>query len=156
MDEANPDYAKIAAYIDRNPAAVLSTLREDGTPYGSVVYVVTASHHTVCLVTKTSTETYKNMAKRPQVSLTVFNERESSTLQAMGNAYITDDKQLIDYIFEKLAKVHVMQSDWVPPVTRIPTGEYVVIGIEITIARLAAYQGTGVNPASMFTQVVLK
>lgn len=144
MDEADPSYAKIMGYIDRNPAAVLSTVGDDG-PYGAVVYVVPASHSTLCFVTKNKTQKYANLTEHPVVSLTFFNEREGTTLQTKGNAYTADDPGLKNFVLDKTSKSHAVRADWLPPVTTLDAGEYVVIGVELTYARLAEYQGLGIT-----------
>ena len=144
MDESDPGYAKIMGYVERNPAAVLSTTGSDG-PHGSVIYVVPASHGTLCFVTKNKTKKYANLAEHPLVSLTIFNEKESSTLQAVGSAYTADSLELKEFVMDKMRKAHAMMADWLPPVTKLNGGEYVVIGIELTYARLAEYQGMGIT-----------
>lgn len=143
MDEAGSDYKKIMAYIDRYPAAVLSTVRDDGTPHGAVIYAVTASHHTLCIVTKTGTEKYKNITQRPDVALTFFDEREGSTLQVTGKAYIADDSQMISYVLDKMQKMHAMESGWLPPVSKVTAGDYAVVGVELVSARLTEFQSAG-------------
>lgn len=144
MDEADPSYAKIMGYIDHNPAAVLSTVGNDG-PHGAVIYVVTASHATLCFVTKNKTQKYTNLIEHPAVSLTFFNEKEGTTLQAAGNAFTADDPQLKELVLDKMRKAHAVQADWLPPITKLDAGEYVVIGVQLTYARLAEYQGLGIT-----------
>lgn len=153
MDEADPAYGKIMTYIDRNPAAVLSTTGKDGAPHGAVVYVCTASHGTVCFVTKNLTKKYANLVDHPQVCLTFYNEKESSTLQISGKAFIADNPDMIDYVMDKIAKVHALQSDWLPPVSKVQAGEYAVVGVELTHARLAEFQGMGIGSNSIFTEL---
>jgi len=153
MDEANPAYNKIMNYIEHNPAAVLSTLGEDGAPHGAVVYVCTASHHTLCFVTKNQTKKYFNITKQPKVSLTFYDERESSTLQATGRAFVADDTQMVNYVLDKITKMHAIQAFWKPPVTKIHDGEYVVVGVELDSARLAEYQGMDTGSGGVFTQI---
>lgn len=145
MDEANPDYVKIMGYVDHNPATVLSTVDGDGRPQGAVIFVCTASNNTLCFVTKTGTKKYHDLTAHPDVSLTFFNERESSTLQAAGRAYVAADNTLVDYVFDKLKKAHAMQADWLPPVTKVQEGEYAVIGIELSWMRLSEFGGMGVG-----------
>lgn len=132
-------------YINRNPAGVLSTIGEDG-PHGAVVYIIAASHGTLCFVTKNRTQKYANLVSHPLVSVTFFNERESSTLQVTGQAYVADDTQgLKEIVMEKMAKAHATMTDWLPPVTKITDGEYAVIGIEIKKARLTNFSGLDSN-----------
>lgn len=145
MDEANPNYTKIMEYIERNPAAVLSTTSEDG-PHGAVVYLIPASHGTLCFVTKSQTKKYQNIVDHGSVSLTFFNERESTTLQITGNAYVADNSHgLKEIVMEKMTRSHAMVSSWLPPVTKIESGEYAVIGIEIKYARLSDFGATGIS-----------
>jgi general stress protein 26 len=153
MDETDPAYTKIMDYIERHSAAVLSTTNDDGTPHGAVVYVCTASHRTVCFVTKHRTQKYNNIDQRPIVGLTFFNEKEGSTLQATGSATITDDHQMIDYVMDKIAKSHVIQAGWQAPVTKLKGGDYLVVGVELTTARLTEYQGAGISNEPTVTEL---
>lgn len=141
MDETNPNYTKIVDYIDHNPAGVLSTVGDDG-PHGAVVYVITASHGTLCFVTKNQTKKFANVVSHPAVSLTFFNERESTTLQITGRAYVADDSdRLRGIVMEKITKLHAAVADWLPPVTKLANGEYAVVGIELKTARLSDFGG---------------
>jgi len=149
IDESSPNYAKIMDYINRNPAAVLSTIGGDG-PRGTVIYVIPASHGTLCFVTKNQTNKYANLVAHPSVSLTFFVERESSTLQISGEAYVAgDDQNLKEIVMQKITKAHATIADWLPPVTKIANGEYVVIGIEIKYARLTDYGSMGMSGPSI-------
>ena len=139
MQESDPNYAKIMAYVERNPAGVLSTIGEDG-PHGAVVYVIPASHGTLCFVTKNKTKKYQNIVNQGSINLTFFNEKESTTLQITGRAYVADNAQgLKEIVLDKITKAHAAISNWLPPVTEISDGEYAVIGIEITYARLSDF-----------------
>ena len=139
MDQTNPSYDKIMHYIEQNPAGVLGTAGEDG-PHGAVVYVIPASHATLCFVTKNQTKKYANILAQPQVCLTFFNEKESTTLQAVGKAYVADDKQgLKELIMNRMAQAHATQSNWLPPVTELAGGDYAVIGVELSYARLTDF-----------------
>lgn len=145
MDSNSSDYAKIAAYIDRNPAAVLGTIGQDG-PHGTVIYVISASHGTLCFVTKNQTKKYQNILANPSVCLTFFNDKESTTLQVAGKAYVADNSQgLKEIVIDKVTKAHAIMSDWLPPVIKIQNGDYAVIGIDVTYARLSDYGGADSN-----------
>lgn len=141
MDATNPDYVKITDYINHNPAAVLGTVGQDG-PHGTVIYVIAASHGTLCFVTKNQTKKYQNILENPAVCLTFFNDKQSTTLQIAGKAYVADDSHgLKEIVMDRVSKEHALMSDWLPPVTKIQNGEYAVIGIEVTYARLSDYGG---------------
>lgn len=140
MDETDANYTKIMGYVDRNPAAVLSTVSGD-VPHGAVVYVVPASYGRLCFVTKNKTQKYANLTKHPTVSFTFFNEKEDTTLQVTGRAYVAESAELKDFVLEKMRKAHVVMASWLSPVTRLAAGEYVVIGVELTYARLTEFGG---------------
>ena len=151
MDETNPNYVKITGYIERNPAAVISTIGEDG-PHGAVVYVITASHGTLCFVTKNKTRKYTDIVNHPSVSLTFFNEKEGTTLQISGQAYAADNNTgLKDIVLDKMKSAHAMVSNWAPPVTKIMDGEFAVIGVDIKTARLVDYGSGDVGGPSYVT-----
>jgi len=153
MDEASPNYSKIMEYIDNNPAAVLGSVNADGTPHTAVVYVCTASHQTVCFVTKKLTQKYKNILVHPLVSISIFNERDSSTLQATGRAYAVDDPRMKQYVTDRITKIHALQAEWLPPIDKLEAGEYSMIGVELTSARLAQYRGLGNSSEDIFTEL---
>lgn len=153
MDENNPNYVKIMEYIDRNPAAVISTVGEDG-PHGAVVYVIPASHGTLCFVTKNQTKKFANLSSRPAVSLTFFNEKESTTLQANGQAYVADPNQgLKEIVLDKMTRAHATVSNWLPPVTKLDSGEYAVVGIELKSARLTDFASTDLQGKPAVTEI---
>jgi uncharacterized pyridoxamine 5'-phosphate oxidase family protein len=153
MDESSPQYTKITEYLDKNPAAVLSTVDDNNRPHGAVVYVCMASHHTVCFVTKSETKKYKNLIKHPDVSLTFMNERDRNTLQAVGQARVVEDKDLLDYVMNKVKDAHVMQAEWLPPISELYAGEYAVIGVELSYARLGEFQGANLTNDQIFTEI---
>lgn len=145
MDTSNPDYNKIVTYIEHNPAAVLSTIGEDG-PHGTVIYVITASHGTLCFVTKNKTKKYQNILVNPAVYFTFFNDKEMTTLQIAGKAYEADNTGgLKDLVIDKATKAHALMSDWLPPVTKIKDGEFAVIGVDISYARLTDYSNISMS-----------
>lgn len=153
MDESSTAYNKIMKYIDANPAAVVSTVDSDRRPHGAVVYVCTASHHTVCFITKNQTKKFGNLSKHPDVSLTFVNELERSTLQAAGKATVTDDKNLMDYIMQKAKDAHAMQAGWLPPISELYAGDYVVVAVELSYARLSEFQSSGFTGEPIFTEI---
>jgi general stress protein 26 len=146
-------YTKIKSYIDHNPAAVVGTINADGTPYGSAVYVCALSGQRVCFVTKNLTQKYVNISETPQVSLTFFNEKDSSTLQASGTAAILNDAQLINMVMDRMTRIHAIRAEWLPPISKLRAGNYVTICVTLTKARLAEYQGLDIGSEQIFTEL---
>ena len=154
MNNKDTDRAYILSYIDLNPVATLGTVNDDGTPHGSVVYVCTDDHRSVVyFLTKTETQKYKNLSARPIVSLTIANPDENSTVQASGMAAEIQDPQIIDTVMNKLTRLHVSAVDWLPPVSKLRAGPYVLVGITLRRARLAEYRGMSIGDERIFTQI---
>jgi len=146
-------YHKVKAYIDKNPIATLGTINPDGTPSGAVVYICTDPEHPVVyFITKQETKKYQNLRDRHKVSLTIVNPTESSTLQANGRAYEVESAMTIDMVMKKIAHDHVSAKEWLPPIAKLRAGAYVIIGVELTYARLAQFQGMVIGDQHIFTQ----
>lgn len=145
-------YAQILAYIDHHPVATLSTINPDGSPHGAIVYVCADDHHpTVYFITKQQTKKYQNLRDRNQVSLTIVNPSENSTLQASGHAFDVRDASVIDTVMEKIAHDHVSAKEWLPPIAKLRAGAYEVVGVKLSHARLAQYQGMTIGDERIFT-----
>ncbi|HSX32615.1 MAG TPA: pyridoxamine 5'-phosphate oxidase family protein [Candidatus Saccharimonadales bacterium] len=147
------DFATMADYINRNPCAVLGTTSEDGTPHGAVLYTCALPNGTVCFLTKNQTHKYRNLIARPKVCLTFVNEKDSSSLQATGEAAVVTDARLMATILEAITRVQTSQIDWLPPLAKLRAGEYETIAVKITRARLAEYRGQAIGSQHIFTEL---
>jgi general stress protein 26 len=146
MDESSAAYRTIMEYIEVHPAAVISSINDDGTPHAAVVYIFPASHHTLCFVTRNQTRKYQNIGQSAQVAVTIFDEHDSSTLQATGRAFLSTDEQILATMKERMEKMHAVRADAVPPIEKLQqSGDFVLVGIELQKARLAHYQGMDIN-----------
>jgi len=147
-------YAKIALYIERNPIATFGTVGKDGTPHGAVVYVCPDDvKRVVYFLTKNGTQKYKNIQTNDAVSLTIVNPAQNSTLQAKGKAFTVHDSQALDAVTKRMVRANPLASEWIPPVSKLEAGQYVVVGINITHARLAEFAGMDVTSEEIFTEV---
>lgn len=148
------NYSKIAKYIDNNPIGTLGTINLNGSPHGAVVYFCADDNrHFVYFLTKTETQKYKNISADDKVSLTIANSGENSTLQAVGRAMTVRDSQAIDMVFQKITRAHASGTEWLPPISKLRAGAYVIVGIEILHARLAQFKGMSIGDEHIFTQV---
>ncbi len=146
-------YGKIAAYIEHNPMAVLSTTNDDNTPHGAIVYVAPIGNRAVCFITKNLTQKYVNLTERPTVSLTIGNDKESSTLQITGRASVVSSPQLMDAAMKKITQVHARMTEWLPPLAKIRAGNYAIINVAITHARLGEFKGSKIGSQEIFTEI---
>lgn len=146
-------YSTVMSYIKHNPMAVVGTINDDGTPHGAIVYVVPVGDRTVYFVTKTLTQKYTNLSKRPIISLTIGNDKESSTLQATGRASLVSDPKMLDMAMRKITQVHAMMVEWLPPLAKLRAGNYAIIKVDITHARLGEFKDSDIGSREIFTEV---
>jgi len=147
-------YEKIAEYINDNPIATFCTVGADGSPYGAVVYVCPDQEKPVIyFLTKNRTKKYSNIQAHDAVSLTIVNPGQNSTLQANGTAFTVRDSHALDMITKKMVRAKPSASDWLPPVSKLEAGQYVIVGIKVTHARLAEFAGMELTREDIFTEV---
>jgi hypothetical protein len=87
------------------------------------------------------------------VSLTIVNPKENSTLQAAGRAFTVRDSHVLDMVTKKMVRANAAASEWIPPVSKLNAGQYVVVGIKVTHARLAEFEGMELDREQIFTEV---
>lgn len=152
--DTSEKYAQIADYINRNPIAILGTVGKDGLPKGAAVYVYAdREKHVVYFLTKNKTQKYINLQANEDVSLTIVNPQENSTLQASGKAFTAHDSQALDAVTKQMVRVNPSSSKWIPPVSRLEAGQYVIVGITLQHARLAEFADMELISTEIFTEV---
>jgi general stress protein 26 len=145
-------YSKILAYIDHHPIATVSTSNADGSPHGAIVYVCADNHNSIVyFITKQETRKYKNLQDRSSVCVTIVSPADNSTLQADGRAFTVQDPLIIDMVMEKISRDHTSAKEWLPPIAKLRAGAYEVVGVELSRARLAKFQGMAIGSEHIFT-----
>lgn len=142
----------IFSYIKNNPIATIGTINKDGHPHGSIVYVTPANENSaIYFLTKSETEKRRNMEQNPNVSVTIVNPKENNTLQANGHAFEVSDPAIINIVMDHITMAHATATDWLPPISKLRAGAYVVIGVELTSARWAQYKDKAIGDEKIFT-----
>lgn len=152
MMSATADQHEIVAYIKDNPVMVLSTMGKSGMPHGAAVYVVALSPEQLYFVTKTETRKFENLADNPNVSITIVNPLENSSLQAKGKAEVVSNPHVAELVMTKMASVHASSADWMPPIAKLRAGAYQLIGIRLDHARLAHFKGEQIGSQNIFRE----
>lgn len=147
------EYKRIAAYVSENPMATLGTVNDNDTPHGAIVYLCMASDRSVCFITKSHTQKYINLTERPAVAVTIGNDKDSSTLQITGQARIIEAPELMDEVLVKITQIHARLADWLPPIAKLRAGNYAIIGIKITTARLGEFKDMNIGSREIFTEI---
>jgi len=144
------DKYEIATYITNNPVMILGTIDGNGKPQGAAVYGLATSPEQVYFVTKVETQKFRNITVDPNVSITVVNASENSSLQAGGKAEIEKSPQIIEMVMAKMARIYAHSVDWLPPITKLRAGAYQVVGIKLNYARLARFKDEHVGSQNIF------
>lgn len=146
------NFGKIRTFIQGHPLTVLGTADEAGEPHGAVVYIcVDDEQPVVYFLTKTGTRKYQNLSAHNTVSLTSFGAEENSTFQANGQTFLVEDASLLDEIMHKLTEINARNTEWLPPLSKLRAGPYSVVGVRLTSARLAEFQGEAIGSKHIFT-----
>lgn len=155
MDKLTADRLKVMRYIDEHPIVVLGTLDDYNRPYGAVVYAVSGDHNSrmhIYFLTKDDTAKYRNLRARPAVSVTSYDEGDISELQAQGHAEVERNPRVIDTVMKHLTRAHSHAAEWLPPIAKLRAGNYVMIGITLTQARLGEFKGASIGSPDIFTE----
>jgi len=155
MNKLEHNRLTVMRYVDEHPVTVLGTIDDYGRPHGAVIYAVSGDHKSamhVYFLTKSDTQKYHNLTARPAVSLTSCDEKEVSTLQAQGTAHIERDPRTIDMVMKQLTRAHARAEEWLPPIAKLRAGNYVMVGIDISHARLGEFKGEPIGSDSIFTE----
>jgi len=74
-------------------------------------------------------------------------------MQAKGQASIVHDAITLDMVSTKITRTEASAPEWLPPIAKLRAGQYAVVAIELTEARLAEYEGKKIGEAGIFTEV---
>lgn len=147
MDKQQQDYLKIMDFINQHPIAVLGTLDEAGMPYGAAIYVATGGEEaTVYFITKNGTAKFKNLMQQRVASLTIVDPATMTTVQSQGHIALLTDAAVADRIHRQISAAHNPSVDWLPPIAQIKAGQYEIIALRLTRARLSNYGDRNVSP----------
>lgn len=144
-------FSKIISFIDANPIATIGTINSDGTPHGAIVYMCADNDHSLYFITKSETTKYRNLLERPQVCVTIVNQKANSMLQANGQAFVVNEPYIIDTVFKQITRAHGFADEWLPPIAKLRAGHYVMVGVRLQSARLAEFKGARIGSEHIFT-----
>jgi|GEM_PF-921420 len=166
------DREQIAQFVRRHPLGVISTLTERNSLNSSAVYVWCDESLSFYFSTKTNTQKYQNLMQYGQASLVVVDPRTLEEVQLVGRASKIDDMQKIAEALDTFRKIVAKESTlwvtpahemtngvleskiqhWIPPVSQLAGGEYVVFKIEPVELRYRSYE-SGETRANAFQEI---
>ena len=121
------------------PLGVISTNNKDGNPQSASVYYISDENLNIFFVTRSESRKYKNIQNNPHVSFTVTSEHPPKTIQLEGTAAeVVDAIEQTNYFDKLVAKA--TESNFMPPVSQMVTGEMVFMKITTTWARCGNFE----------------
>jgi uncharacterized pyridoxamine 5'-phosphate oxidase family protein len=126
---------KVTEFLKDHHMAILSTVSENGKPWGSAIIFALDEDMNFFFMTRADTFKYKNIEANPNVAFTVADEERQITVQASGKVTRVDADDYMDVVFKKLASVKPRGDfQWVPPVIKVHKGDYMIL--QFTPSRL--------------------
>ncbi|MDO8582837.1 MAG: pyridoxamine 5'-phosphate oxidase family protein [bacterium] len=143
---------KAIQFVERCSLAALATISPEGVPYASAIHVVVDVNLSFYFVTKAETAKWEHIQRSPLVALVITNDDTRQTLQVQGLASSGLTTELEISIINKFAAFPEasLHPEWKLPSRQLTGGEYVIVKIEPTWARLASFQGN----KPVFMQIV--
>lgn len=119
---------KVHEFIKHRNMAVLSTVSATGEPWGSAIIFAHDEDLNFFFMTRSDTLKYKNIEANPTAALTIADEQDQVTVQAMGIVTRVAAKDYMDVVFKKLASIKPRGDyHWTPPVIKVHKGDYMIL-----------------------------
>lgn len=132
---------KVHDFLKHHPMGVLSTTSEDNKPWGAAIYYVADEDFNFFFATRAKTLKYENISNNPSVALTIADEASQTTVQVAGNISRVPAEDYMDIVFDKLASIKPKDDrHWTPPMTKIHSGDYMVMKLTPTKLHYADYE----------------
>jgi nitroimidazol reductase NimA-like FMN-containing flavoprotein (pyridoxamine 5'-phosphate oxidase superfamily) len=132
---------KVQHFLKQHPMGVLSTVNDDGKPWGAAVYYVTDEDFNLYFVTRAETLKYQNLQDNPSVALTIADEPNQTTVQVAGAVSELPVEDYMDVVFTKLAAIRPKDdAHWAPPMSKLKAGNYMPFKLVPTRLQYADYK----------------
>lgn len=137
---ATQNHAHVYKFLKTHHMGILSTVAEDGKPWGSAIYFAVDDDFNVFFVTRMETFKYQNLEKVPFAAMTVVDEEKQTTVQLMGKISKVPVKDYMDIVFTKLVAIRPDDDiNWAPPIEKIHKGDYMPLQLTPTKLQFADY-----------------
>lgn len=128
-------------FLNEHKLGVLSTVGEQGEPWGAAVYYVVTNELEIYFLTHATSKKYKNLAQKAAAALTVVDDYKQTTVQMSGTIDELEMGEEHDMAFQKLAQVRPPgQFAWAPPVSKIHDGSVVLLKLTPTTMRYSRFK----------------
>lgn len=143
-------------FLRTHPMGVLSTVSEDGRPWGAAVYYVPDEDFNFYFVTRKNTHKYKNIEDNPFVAFTVADADDQVSVQAAGKLSKVPPEDYMDVVFTRIARIRPAgQYNWAPPVEKVHQGDYMALCLTPDSLRYADFKKPEVNLQTQTIQTII-
>ncbi len=143
-------------FLKRHPMGVLSTVANDGKPWGAAIYFVADEDFSFFFVTRSGTQKYKNIEANPHASLTIADPETQTTVQAAGKISRVPVKDTVDIVFKKLAAIKPKDNpDWLPPIIKVHKGDWMILQLTPDHLQYANYTAKKTVPDDEYISTLI-
>jgi len=136
----NTEYKNAYNFLLGHKFAVLSTTSKNAKPWGSTIYYVVDEKLNFFFLTHVESTKYHNLKEQPQAAITVPDDIEQSTVQAVGAVTEVPLGPERDHAFRMIVQVHPPgQFEWIPPVTKMDAGEVLLLKLTPEVLRFSDF-----------------
>ncbi len=155
MINENPPMSReeVYAWLTEANSGMLATVSADGEPHISTIFFVVDEDFNMYFSTKTGTRKYGDMQENNRVALAVTDERLLVTVQLRGTVTTLKEGENEKGSFVRLMAADNRGARWMPPISKIDAGEYVMMKITPTWLRYGDFS-KGVNEKDCFVQII--
>jgi uncharacterized pyridoxamine 5'-phosphate oxidase family protein len=117
---------EVLRFLRSHHMGVLSTVSQDGKPWGAAIYFLVDDELTFYFVTRAETYKYKNLEDNPYVALTIADEPGQTTVQLAGKVTPLPFEHYQEIVFREMPKQIKPEGDetWEFPIDKLKAGDF--------------------------------
>lgn len=156
MSDEPHRHHKVHTFLRQHTMGVLSTVSQDGKPWGAAIYYVADENFNFYFVTRTETAKYQNLDSNPHAALTVADPATRTTVQAAGAISRVPVEDYMDIVFHKLADIRPKNDPhWSPPLDKLQEGDYMPLRLTPTKLHYADYSQVKSDPHADYIERII-
>lgn len=142
-------------FLNHHPMGVVSTVDDDGTPWGAAVYFIADDDFNIYFVTRADTTKYKNIKHGQVAAFTVADRSTQTTVQLTGEVSEVSASDYMNNLFEKFMRIrHNDDQDWSPPINKVHAGNFMPLCIKPSRLQYANYSQRKAPLSNYIEQII--
>lgn len=147
---------KVHDFLRDNPMGVVSTVSDDGTPWGAAVYFIADDDFNIYFVTRAETTKYQNVKQGRVAAFTVADRKTQTTVQLTGEVTEVSADDYMNNLFDKFMELrHSDDHNWSPPINKVHVGKYMPLRIKPTRLQYANYGQRSNDPTANYIEEII-